>query len=94
MSKITNEELLRIAELSVLTLKPAEVDAFVSQIDTILEYASQIAAAHTNAEQEITRNVNVFRDDKAIRKENTLILECAPQREENYFVVPQILDEK
>lgn len=95
MSKITNEELLRIAELSVLKLTPAEQEAFIGQLDTILEYASQIAQAHTSTEEpEITRSVNVFRDDKIIRKEVDPILEIAPQREENYFVVPQIIEDK
>ena len=95
MSKITNEELLRIAQLSVLKLTPAEQEAFIGQIGTILEYASQIAAAHTSTEEpEITRSVNVFRDDKVIRKEVETLLEIAPQREENYFVVPQIIEDK
>jgi aspartyl-tRNA(Asn)/glutamyl-tRNA(Gln) amidotransferase subunit C len=94
MSKITNEELLRIAELSVLRLTPQEQESFVGQIDTILEFASQLAQVSSGDEAEITRNVNVFRDDKIIRKENDLLLDGAAQREDNYFVVPQILDEK
>lgn len=92
MSTFTKEELLRIAELSALKLEDHEIDAFVVQLKTVLDYASELSACAITQEQECVRNINVFRDDKVVVKDPAAILAIAPQTEDSYFVVPAILE--
>jgi Asp-tRNA(Asn)/Glu-tRNA(Gln) amidotransferase C subunit len=35
-----------------------------------------------------------MREDVAVKKESSVLLDLAPVRDGNYFVVPSILDEK
>lgn len=91
MIQFTKEELLKIAELSLLKLDDHELDTFVGQLQQILNYTRELANVDTSREQEPIRTVNVFREDKAIKKDPDALLANAPQSEEQYFVLPQIL---
>ena len=46
-SKLTRDEVLRIAELARLELSAGEVDAFTRQLDDILGYAEQLQEVDT-----------------------------------------------
>ena len=92
MATFTKEELLRIAELSALRLEEKEIDPFVAGLQSVLSYAQQLEQCTTTHEQESVKTINVFRDDKAVLKDSSLILAHAPQIEESYFVVPAILE--
>lgn len=92
MSTFTKEELLRVAELSALKLEDSEIEAFVVQLKTVLDYAEELSGCAITHEQECVRNINVFRDDKVVAKDSAVILAIAPQTEDSYFVVPAILE--
>ena len=92
MVVFTKEELLRLAAISALKLNPNEIEFIEKQLKTTLDYVEQLGQANIETEQEAFHNINVFRDDKAIQKDSTLILAQAPAVEENYIVVPKILD--
>ena len=92
MSTFTKEELLRVAELSALKLEEKEIEAFVVQLKTVLDYTAELSACSITQEQECVRNINVFRDDKVVVKDPSAILAIAPQVEDSYFVVPAILE--
>ncbi|MBS1987640.1 Asp-tRNA(Asn)/Glu-tRNA(Gln) amidotransferase subunit GatC [Candidatus Dependentiae bacterium] len=94
MATFTKEELLKIAHLSSLKLDEQEIPVFVDQITAILQYVEQLATAQVCAQTEPIRNVNVLRDDIARSTDPEPLLARAPQRIENYFGVPQILEEK
>ena len=92
MATFTKEELLRIAELSALKLEEKEIEPFVTGLQSVLSYAQQLEQCVTTHDQGSVKSINVFRDDKAMQKDSSLILELAPQKEESYFVVPAILE--
>ena len=93
--KITREEVLKIAEISRLKLQDDEVDAVVKQMDAVLGYAQRVQDLATQAgKQDTYKNVNVMRDGASRPSDAEVVLACAPEREENFFVVPRILDSK
>jgi len=94
MADFTKEELRKIAELSALKIDDKESDLFVEQIKTILAYVDQLQQIPLSSEMQQVRNINVFREDEALQCDSTEILAQAPERNNNYFVVPTILEEK
>ena len=94
MTTFTKEELLKIAHLSSLKLDEQEVPVFIDQINAILEYVNQLGNAQISIQAEPVKNVNVLRDDIAHATNPANILAQAPQIDDNYFVVPKILEEK
>ena len=94
MALLSKEELLNIAHLSSLKLDEAEVDTLINEISTILSYVEQIQSADILREAAQSRPVNVMREDVAVKKDSSVLLDLAPVRDGNYFVVPSILEEK
>jgi aspartyl-tRNA(Asn)/glutamyl-tRNA(Gln) amidotransferase subunit C len=92
MATFSKEDLRRIAELTALKLSDAELESFAAQLKTVLEYTQELSSCPVSGEVNSVRNVNVFRDDKAVLQDARLILENAPSTEETYFVVPAILE--
>ena len=97
MSKITPDDVLKVAKLSRLTLADDEVETYTNQLEQILGYFEQLEEVDTTNVIPTTRAVevvNVVRDDTVlatnIREE---LLDQAPQREGNFFRVPKILSE-
>ena len=97
MTKITKEEVKKVANLSRLELNENEINNHAEQLEKILEYIKQLEKIDTNDVPCTTRAIeviNVFRKDKkqnADCKEE--LLELAPSREDEYFKVPKILNE-
>lgn len=94
MSTFTREELLKVAELSLLKLQEKEVDLFASQLQVIIDYTQELANVDTKNVQEPIRPINVFREDKVVRFDSEAILNNAAQTEEQYFVLPQIINQQ
>lgn len=94
MTAFNKEELHKIAQLSALKIANNEVDAFVAQMGTILEYVDQLKQVTITAQAQQTRNINVMREDKAFQRPSDDLLALAPERDGQYFVVPNILEEK
>lgn len=96
MTDFNKEELLKIAQLSAIKLNDDELATFSTQIQAILAYVDQIqeVLATDTTTEEYGGNINVLRQDEAIKKDPRPILECAPQVECNYFVVPKIFEDK
>ena len=94
MTTFNKDELLHLANLSGLPLEAHEINQFTQQINCILQYVDQLQGVAVNAQAPEIRNKNVFREDVAIQKDNTLLLAQAPETDDGYIVVPKILDEK
>ena len=92
MVQFTREELLHIAELSFLHIDDSELSQLGDQLRQTLEYIEQLDEVVIEVEQEALRSINVFRDDKVIKSDSIKLLEQSPQSDDNYFVVPTILD--
>ena len=97
MTKITKEEVRKVAELARLELNENEINNHAEQLEKILEYIKQLEEIDTNDVPCTTRAIeviNVFREDK---KQNSdckeQLLDLAPSREDEYFKVPKILSE-
>jgi aspartyl-tRNA(Asn)/glutamyl-tRNA(Gln) amidotransferase subunit C len=91
MVHFTKEELLKIAKLSALSLDDQEVALFEKHLQVVLSYTSELEGVITQQFQQSTFNVNVFREDKAIEKDSSLLLQEAPKTHDSFFVVPKIL---
>ena len=89
--KVTREELLRIAAIAKLEIKQNEVEPLVAQLEAFLSYAERVNQIAEDANEPSNRNVNIMRDDVTVLPIALSILAQAPEREEDYFVVPKIL---
>ena len=97
MTKITNEEVRKVAHLARLELNEDEINNHVEQLEKILEYINQLEKIDTDYVPCTTRAIevtNVFRKDE--NKNSDCIdelLELGPSREDKYFKVPKIINE-
>ena len=95
MSRISADDVRKVAELARLNLPDDKIATYTGQLESILGYVSQLEQVDTIGVPETTRAVevtNVTRQDGVnptpVREE---ILNQAPQREGDFFRVPKIL---
>ena len=97
MTKITNEEVKKVAHLARLELNDNEISNHAEQLEKILEYIEQLESIDTDDTPCTTRAIevtNVFRkDEKKSSDCNEELLELGPSREDQYFKVPKIINE-
>ena len=92
MIKISREEVVHIAALSRIELSEDEIPGLIKSLEEVLTYAARVQEIATGAQESSSKNVNVFLDDVVIATDPKPILANAPKREENYFVVPVVLE--
>lgn len=97
MAKITKAEVERVARLARLELSEAEKDQMTAQLDAILGYIDKLNALDTGAVEPtstVIPMVSVMRDD-AVRPslDREDALENAPDRADEYFRVPRIIED-
>ena len=97
MTKITLEDVRKVAQLARLELPDEEIKIYTEQLEKILGYVEQLEKVDTEKVVPTTRAVevtNVLREDSLeesnIREE---LLSLAPNREGDFFKVPKILTE-
>ena len=98
MSKITSDEVKKVAQLARLELNESEIKKHAVQLEKILEYIKQLEKIDTNNIPCTTRAIeviNVFRRDKNKEYEEISeeLLNLAPSRENKFFKVPKIINE-
>ena len=95
MSKISREEVSKVAQLARLKLNEEQIDNHATQIEKILEYINQLEKIDTSNVPCTTRAIeviNVVRTDaKEIFDNREEILNQAPSREDDFFKVPKII---
>jgi aspartyl-tRNA(Asn)/glutamyl-tRNA(Gln) amidotransferase subunit C len=98
MSKISAEDVRKVAQLARLDLPEDKIATYTGQLERILEYVAQLEAVDTEGVPPTTRAVevvNVTRDDQVeatpVREQ---LLDLAPQREGDFFRVPRILGDQ
>lgn len=96
MSRISADDVRKVAQLSRLELPDESIATFTPQLERILDFVAQLEAIDTTDVPPTTRAVevvNVTRDDTVnptpVREE---LLDQAPQREGDFFRVPKILN--
>jgi len=87
----------KVAKLARLDLTEDEITEFTPQLSAILDYVGKMNELDTGGTQPLAHCLpisNVFRSDcvkESLGTEKTLA--NAPQRDEQFFKVPKILDE-
>jgi aspartyl-tRNA(Asn)/glutamyl-tRNA(Gln) amidotransferase subunit C len=94
MAKISKDDVLKIAHMSHIELLDAEIPAIISQLEDVLTYAERVQQLAADIQEPVVKNINIFRDDIVVPADAQAILERAPQREDDFFVVPSILEDK
>ena len=94
MTKISKEEVLKIAEISHICLRDDEIGPMIKHLEGVLSYAERVQEIAADIEEPSDKNVNVFREDVVVRVAPETILCQAPEREDDYFIVPAILKTK
>lgn len=93
---IDRAQVQKIALLARLHLTPDEETEFTTQLSSILEYFEQLSELDTEGVLPTTRAIelsNITREDTLKTEINPEdMLQLAPDREESYFKVPQILN--
>ncbi|MCX5924621.1 MAG: Asp-tRNA(Asn)/Glu-tRNA(Gln) amidotransferase subunit GatC [Candidatus Dependentiae bacterium] len=93
MSKVTKEEVRKLAGLTKVSFEEHELDGIIQQLNDVLAYAERVVQiAEQQVDMPTSKNVNCDRADVVIPTDITAILAQAPQQEDNYFVVPKFLD--
>jgi aspartyl-tRNA(Asn)/glutamyl-tRNA(Gln) amidotransferase subunit C len=100
MAKLTKTDILHIADLSKLTLNETEIDKFIPQLTSIIDYIGHLDEVDTKdieTTAQVTGLESVTRPD-LIKSEKCLTQEEAISGSDKiyngYFVVPAILSER
>ena len=97
MTKISKEEVKKVANLARLELNENEINNHAEQLEKILDYIVQLEKIDTDDVPCTTRAIeviNVFRKDENKNSDwNEELLELGPSREDQYFKVPRIINE-
>ncbi len=92
---VTIEEVHGVAELARLRFSPAEEERLVGQLNRILRYMDTLNELDTTGVEPTSHVLplaNAFRCDEAASFPAAEIVAAAPQRQEDYFKVPRIID--
>ena len=97
MSKISLEDVKKVATLARLDLPDSKISLYTSQLEKILDYIEQLEKIDTSGVLPTTRAVevvNVTREDNVVTNKNREdLLELAPNREGDFYRVPKILSD-
>jgi aspartyl-tRNA(Asn)/glutamyl-tRNA(Gln) amidotransferase subunit C len=95
--RLSREEVEHVAELAKLGLSEGEIERFREQLSDILDHVETLNQLDTSAVQamaHVTGLENVMRDDVVTPcLEREAVLANAPDQEDGYFKVPQVLEE-
>ncbi|MGF1535979.1 MAG: Asp-tRNA(Asn)/Glu-tRNA(Gln) amidotransferase subunit GatC [Elainellaceae cyanobacterium] len=92
---LDREQVKKVAYLARLALTEEEEVQFTAQLGDILNYVQQLDELDTKDTAPTTRAIDVSNVTRADVKEKTLereaMLECAPERDDEFFRVPKIM---
>jgi aspartyl-tRNA(Asn)/glutamyl-tRNA(Gln) amidotransferase subunit C len=93
--KITQDEVLYVADLARLDLDAASIEKFAGQIGEILEYVDQLTEVDTEGIRPTSHAIslnNAFREDERGQSlDRERALDNAPDKEDGNFVVPKVV---
>ncbi len=92
MTKISKDEIKKLAIMTKLHIEEDELDAMQQRLNDVLDYAERVTLIAKEVAIPSDKNINHDRQDRAIQGSSFDILAQAPQQEDNYFVVPKIVD--
>lgn len=93
--EVTKKELLHIAKLANLNISEDEIDRYLLNLTDILNFSNIVNKVEVDDLKETATtntNYNVFRKDEIIEfKDKELLLQNAPEREQNMFKIPKVI---
>lgn len=85
----------KIAKLGRLELPEADVDKVAKQLSDILGHVEKLKELDTSAIEATSHAVEVpnplREDEPVVSKAIEAVLEIAPERDENFFLVPKVI---
>jgi aspartyl-tRNA(Asn)/glutamyl-tRNA(Gln) amidotransferase subunit C len=93
--KITTEDVQRVAVLARLRLTAAEQAQLTTDLDSILSYMDKLNEVDTSGVAPFTHTVvskELRRDTVTNRPDTEALLANAPDRYDNFFKVPKIIE--
>lgn len=94
MTKISKDEIKKLATMTKLYIAEDELDEVGQRLEDVLDYAQRVQLIAKDIQIPSQKNVNHDRSDIVMQGSVKDILDQAPAQEDNYFVVPQIIDEQ
>ncbi len=91
---ITKKDIQNLANLARINISENEADSLTGEIDSILDYVSQVQKISSDLTANNIVLKNVMRDDVVTNTSGEFtesLLSLAPQREGNYLKVKKIL---
>ena len=93
--KIDKKTTLKIAKLTRLKIEDDEITELSSQLNSILDWVEQLNEVNTDNIEPLS-NVSISelplrKDKEANKNKSEDILSNAPEKLENYFVVPKVV---
>lgn len=93
--KIDRNQVMHVAKLARLLVKEEEAGALADQLNGILSYMDKLNELDTTGIEPMAHAqplFNAFREDKVERSiETAQALENAPDKDENFFIVPKVI---
>lgn len=94
--KISKDDALHVAELARLEFNEDELEKLTGQLGNILEYIEKLKELDTTSVKPTYHILDLstpFRDDKAMEwLTPDDILENAPERQDEFFTVPKVIE--
>lgn len=94
--KINQQDVEHVAQLARLSLNPDDLKIMTGQMDAILGYVDKLNELDTTGIEALSHAVpmsNAFREDEITEPIGVeRALQNAPQRNDNYFKVPKIIE--
>jgi len=96
MTKITPDEVRRIAALATIGLEEAEIDQMAGELDQIVTFVEQLQNVDTDGVEptdQVTGLVDVWREDE-VRSDFSReeLLANAPDQQDGFFKVKRVLN--
>ena len=94
--QVSKEQILHMANLANLNLKPEEVDTYMGHLEEILNFAYVVNQAPTGGLEEtiaVNEAYNVFRKDEIIESfKREGLLQNAKEQQQGMFKIPKLIN--
>jgi aspartyl-tRNA(Asn)/glutamyl-tRNA(Gln) amidotransferase subunit C len=95
--KIDRQQVMHVAQLARLSFSEEELNMFVTQLNTILDYFDTLKDVDTRnimPTSHLMASETPFRDDEVVSfTDNALLLQNAPSQEKGCIKVPKVIDQ-
>ncbi len=95
--KISKDDVTKVAELARLEATEEETEIFTEQLGNILEYIEKLNELDTDNVEPTSHVLDIstpLREDKVVKWLSIEeVLQNAPESEDNFFVVPQVIED-